>query len=124
MQSLPLQMVDLVCELSLLSPLRLIRFILQHLDALPAPRLVLAGLSHRVQLPHLVLHKMEGAGRGWAGGREKDNNLNQIGGTKGFNEPSTLHWVAGIMLGLFIVQWQKMPLSFTGLSLLKGMRTF
>ena len=56
-------MVDLVRELSLLSPLLLVRFILQHLDALPASRLILAGLSHRVQLPHLVLRKMEGAGR-------------------------------------------------------------
>lgn len=53
--SLPLQMVDLVCELSLLSRLILIRLVLQHLDALPTARLVLAGHGHRVQLPHLVL---------------------------------------------------------------------
>ena len=65
-------MVDLVRELSLLSALLLIRFILQHLDALPASRLVLAGLSHRVQLPHLVLSKMEGAGKRRAGERERE----------------------------------------------------
>lgn len=47
-------MVYFVCVLSLL-PILLIRFVLQHLDAFSSSRLILAGLSHREQLPYLIL---------------------------------------------------------------------
>lgn len=55
---LPLKMVYFVCVLSLLAIL-LIGLILQHLDAFSSPRLILAGLSYRVQLPNLILGKQE-----------------------------------------------------------------
>ena len=58
---LPLQVVDFVCVLSLLSVL-LVGFILQDLHPLPSTRLILASLSHRVQLAHLVLEPREGGG--------------------------------------------------------------
>lgn len=57
-------MVDFVRVLSLL-PVLLVRLILQHFDAFPAARLVLAGLGDGVQLPHLIL---EETGRGPGGG--------------------------------------------------------
>ena len=47
-------MVDFVCVLSLLA-LLLVGFVDQHLDAFPPARLILAGLSYRVQLTHLIL---------------------------------------------------------------------
>ena len=51
---LPLQVIDFVCVLSLLSVL-FVGFILQDLHPLPSTRLILTGLGHRVQLAHLVL---------------------------------------------------------------------
>lgn len=54
----PLQMVDFVCVLPLLSIL-LIGFVLQHLHPLTSTRLILTGFSHRVQLANLVLENTE-----------------------------------------------------------------
>ena len=50
----PVYMVDLVSVLAFLSIL-LVRLVAEDLDALTAARVVLAGLSHRVQLADLIL---------------------------------------------------------------------
>lgn len=52
--SLPLQMVNFVCVLALLSIL-FVWLILEDLHPLPSTRLILTGLRYRVQLTHLVL---------------------------------------------------------------------
>lgn len=56
---LPLQMVDFVCVLSLLS-FFLVRLIFKHLHSFASTCLILTGLSHRVQLADLVLEKKRG----------------------------------------------------------------
>ena len=56
---LPLQMVDFVCVLSLLS-FFLVRLIFKHLHSFASTRLILTGLGHRVQLADLVLEKKRG----------------------------------------------------------------
>lgn len=52
---LPLQVVDLVGVLSLLSIIVLIGLVDQHLHAFSSTRLILAGLCYCIQLTHLVL---------------------------------------------------------------------
>lgn len=51
-------MVDFMRVLSLL-PVLLVRLVLQHLDAFSSSCLILAGLSHREQLPDLILREEE-----------------------------------------------------------------
>lgn len=60
---IPLEVVDLVCVLSLLS-LFLIGFIGQHLDALPSSGLILTGFCHGIQLADLIL--LTHTQRGWS----------------------------------------------------------
>lgn len=60
-------MVDFVGVLPLLAFL-LVRFVLQNLDAFSSTCLVLACLSHRVQLTYLVLRETGGEGRQSQGG--------------------------------------------------------
>lgn len=50
-------MVYFMRVLSLLAIL-LVGFVLQHLDAFSSSGLILAGLSHREQLPYLILGEM------------------------------------------------------------------
>ena len=64
----PVQVIYLVGVLALLSVL-LIGFILQHLHPFSSTRLILTGLSHRVQLPHLVL---------WRGRQRSELQLHRL----------------------------------------------
>lgn len=51
---IPLQVVDLVCVLAFLTVL-LIGLVDQDLHAFSTTRFIFAGLSHRIQLPYLIL---------------------------------------------------------------------
>lgn len=55
---IPLQVVDLVCVLAFLAVL-LIGLVHQHLHTFTTTRFIFAGLSHRIQLPYLILKEQK-----------------------------------------------------------------